>query len=160
MLPEEMKGKAISDGPLPFIFGAKAEQLKRRYWMRDVTPTAHVGKQIWLEARPKFQQDAANFHKATVILNERTFLPEALQIIPPGIPVADDKVHAYTAFGFSDPMVNDPLAILKRDFATPLTPPFWKRMMVEDPAAQAENPAPPAGAAPQATRPAAAGQRK
>ena len=33
-LPPEMHGKAISEGPLPFIFGANAEQLKRRYWMR------------------------------------------------------------------------------------------------------------------------------
>jgi hypothetical protein len=37
-LSPELKGKAIADGPLPFVFGAKADQLKRRYWMRDVTP--------------------------------------------------------------------------------------------------------------------------
>ena len=43
-LPPELQGKAIADGPLPFIFGAKADQLKRRYWMRDVTPKDEVGK--------------------------------------------------------------------------------------------------------------------
>jgi hypothetical protein len=37
-LPPEMRGKAISDGPLPFVFGAKADTLKKRYWMRIVTP--------------------------------------------------------------------------------------------------------------------------
>jgi TIGR03009 family protein len=51
-LPPELQGKAISEGPLPFIFGAKAEQLKRRYWLRDVTPTEDLGKKIWLEAMP------------------------------------------------------------------------------------------------------------
>ena len=66
-LPEGMRGKAISDGPLPFIFGAKADELKRRYWMRDVTRPEHVGKQIWIDARPKFQVDAANFQRVTVI---------------------------------------------------------------------------------------------
>ena len=77
----EMKGKAISDGPLPFVFGAKADQLKRRYWMRDVTPKEEVGKHIWLEAFPKFQQDAANFQSATIILNESDCLPFALRLV-------------------------------------------------------------------------------
>ena len=65
-LPPEMQGKAIADGPLPFVFGAKADQLKRRYWMRDITPEEDIGKRIWLEAVPKLQQDAANFQKATI----------------------------------------------------------------------------------------------
>jgi TIGR03009 family protein len=160
MLPPEMKGKAISDGPLPFIFGAKAEQLKRRYMMRDVTPRRDLGKKIWLEAWPKFQQDSANFQRATVILDEKTFLPEALQLFPPGIAATKDDVQANTAFRFMSPVVNDPLSILKRDFATPMTPAFWKRVMVEDPAAAPENPPPPEGASPQAQRPAVQGQRK
>src|SRR5262249_1249142 len=83
-LPPEMQGKAISDGPLPFVFGAKAEQLKQRYWMRDVTPGQEVGKHIWLEAWPKYQRDAANFDRATVILNEADFNPYALRITLPG----------------------------------------------------------------------------
>jgi TIGR03009 family protein len=159
-LPEEMKGKAIADGPLPFIFGANAEQLKRRYWMRDVTPKTDVGKKIWLDARPKFQQDAANFQRATVILNEKTFLPEALQIFPPGIAPLEGKPQAYTAFGFTSPLVNDPLAFLKGDFETPRTPLLWKRVVVEAPAAQPATAPPPVGDAQQAKRPAPATKRK
>ena len=32
-LPPNMQGTAIADGPLPFVFGAKAEALKKRYLM-------------------------------------------------------------------------------------------------------------------------------
>jgi TIGR03009 family protein len=159
-LPEEMRGKAISDGPLPFIFGAQAEQLKRRYWLRDVTPKQDVGKKIWLDARPKFQQDAANFQRATVVLSEKDFLPEALQIFPPGIAPVEGKPQAYTAYGFASPLVNDPLAILKGDFSTPRTPPFWKRVVVEDPAAQGDAAPRPAGDGAQAQRRAVPTKRK
>jgi TIGR03009 family protein len=159
-LPEELKGKAIADGPLPFVFGAKAEQLKRRYWMRDVTPTEDLGKKIWLDARPKFQQDAANFQRATVILNEKTFLPEALQLFPPGIAVQEGKAQANTAFRFDNPSVNNPLSILKGDFLPPITPPFWKKVVVEDPSAQPDEPLPPGdNGAPAARRPSST-QRK
>ena len=93
----EMQGKAIADGPLPFIFGAKADQLKRRYWMRDVTPKEELGKQIWLEAFPKFQQDAANFQRATVILNEADFLPIGLEIVLPGSPGQRETTKCWRA---------------------------------------------------------------
>ncbi len=82
-LAPEMRGKAISEGPLPFIFGAKADQLKRRYWLRDVTPKEHAAKQVWLEAWPKFQADAANYQHAVVVLNSSDFMPTALRIILP-----------------------------------------------------------------------------
>ena len=34
-----MRGEAIADGPIPFISGAKADKMKQRYWIRDITPT-------------------------------------------------------------------------------------------------------------------------
>jgi TIGR03009 family protein len=157
-LPPQMKGKAISDGPLPFIFGAKAEQLKQRYWLRDVTRPDQVGKQIWLDARPKYQVDAANFQRVTVILNEKTFMPQALQIFPPGAVVAEGQPQAYTAYGFGSPSVNNPLNIVKGDFLPPITPLGWKRVVIADPAQAPANP--PAGAPAQAQRPAAGKERK
>ena len=36
-IPQEMQGEAIADGPVPFIFGAKAEKLKARYWIKEST---------------------------------------------------------------------------------------------------------------------------
>jgi TIGR03009 family protein len=158
-LPAQFKGQAIANGPLPFVFGAKAEELKRRYWMRDVTEQADIGKQIWLETYPKFQQDAANFQRATVVLDETTFLPTAIKLILPGIAAAPDKETAYTALAFEAPSINNPLNKLLGKFSPPKVLPFGWKWVDNQPAAappiQAQAPAPPA----QAQRP-APGQRK
>ena len=37
-IPPAMQGQAIVDGPLPFLFGAEADKLKARYWMRAEQP--------------------------------------------------------------------------------------------------------------------------
>jgi TIGR03009 family protein len=138
-LAPDMRGKAINNGPLPFIFGAKAAQLKQRYWMRDVTQPADVPQQIWLEAWPKRQQDAANFQHAIVVLGKRTFMPEALRII---LPDGKNKQD----YAFSDTQVNDPLSILKGDFLPPIKPLGWTSVLEaaqgnQQAAAPAEGPA-------------------
>jgi TIGR03009 family protein len=76
-LPPEMQGQRITDGPLPFLFGAKAQQLKDRFWIRVITPKDRKGE-FWLEAVPKTQADAANFAMIHVILAESDFLPQGM----------------------------------------------------------------------------------
>jgi TIGR03009 family protein len=80
-LPPEVQGKAIVDGPLPFLFGAKAATIQARYWIR-VLPETGNGK-FWLEAVPKSRQDAQNFKMIHLVLDEKTFLPEMLQLFAP-----------------------------------------------------------------------------
>jgi TIGR03009 family protein len=132
-LPPEMRGKAISDGPLPFVFGARADTLKKRYWMRIITPPA-VQDQIWLEALPRFQADAANFSKVELILQARDLMPFAIQIYKPG---GQDR----DVFQF-DPRTSliDKGLDLFRDFAKPTTPFGYKYILEDVPTAQ---PAPP-----------------
>ncbi len=62
-LPPEMRGRAISEGPLPFVFGAKADTLKKRYSMRIITPPS-VTDQIWLEAYQNFKLMPPIFRKS------------------------------------------------------------------------------------------------
>ena len=114
-LPPEMRGRAISEGPLPFVFGAKADTLKKRYSMRIITP-ATVTDQIWLEALPKFQVDAANFSKVELILRATDLMPFAIQIFKPG--GQDRDVYQF------DPRTSliDRGLDLIRDFSKPLTP--------------------------------------
>jgi hypothetical protein len=120
-LPPEFQGKAIADGPLPFVFGAKAQQLKDRYWMRDITDPKDVGKQVWLEAWPKRQQDAGNFHHAEVILTDPGFSPFALRIyLPNG---KDNMVYI-----FEKPKINDPLVTLA-NFLPLMLPPGWVKVV-------------------------------
>lgn len=146
-LPPALQGKAISDGPLPFVFGAKAETLKKRYWMRIVTPP-NVQGQIWLEARPRFQADAANFSKVELMLVARDLMPAAIQIFKPG--GQDRDVYQF------DPATNifDRGLDLIRDFSKPATP-FGYRYVLEDlQGQQPPSPSTPPGAlAPQGSRP-------
>jgi TIGR03009 family protein len=80
-LPPEMQGKAIADGPLPFLFGARAETIRARYWVRGL-PQSGGGK-YWLEAVPKSISDARNFKAVTIVLDEKTYLPELLEVLAP-----------------------------------------------------------------------------
>jgi TIGR03009 family protein len=136
-LPEAMRGKSISDGPLPFIFGAKADQIKRRYFVRLITPRDLEGKEIWLEAWPRFQIDAANFQRVWIILSAPDYTPQALQIFLPGSPSLPPTKCSRTAYGFEQQVINDPLAIVKLDFVPPITPLGWKKVVEDAPAANA-----------------------
>lgn len=128
-LPPHMQGKAIANSPLPFIFGAKADELRRRYFMRVVTP-ADVKGQIWLEAYPKLQQDAANFKRTELILTGKDMTPHALQIY---LPNGKNR----TVYQFSNIVINNPLRFFKGDPFHALTPPFWKKIVEENETAQA-----------------------
>jgi len=136
-LPAEMRGKAISDGPLPFVFGAKADTLKKRYWMRIVTPP-DIRDQIWLEALPKHQFDAANFSKVELILQARDLMPFAIQMYKPA--GQDRDVYQF------DPRTNliDRGLDMIRDFAKPMTP-FGYKYVFEDLQAQPAGPQAAAG---------------
>lgn len=79
-LPEHLKGNAIGNGPLPFMFLAKAEHLRRRYFLRILSPPNRQDGQVWIEAFPRFQQDAANFRRAELILSTKDFLPIGLKL--------------------------------------------------------------------------------
>lgn len=99
-LPPNMRGTQIADGPLPFVFGQKADKLKARYWVRVTTPE-NVTDQIWLEAHPKFQADAANYKKVDIILDAKQMHPLAIQTHSP-----DPKSTARVVFQFSGQKTN------------------------------------------------------
>ena len=130
-LPEEMRGQSIVDGPLPFLFGAEAEKLKSRYWIRCKKSDA---AEIWLEAYPRTQEDAANYHHVDVMLNRKTMMPKAIQVHMPNgrnrsVYMFDDK-----------PTVNGALdALFGNLFNSPRTPLGWTRVVEELPTAPQAN---------------------
>jgi TIGR03009 family protein len=127
-IPKEMQGKAIADGPLPFLFGADAAKLKQRYWMRiEQQPN---NSEIWLASMPKFPGDAANYRGVRIILDQAQFLPKAMEVeLPNG-----DR-HAYI-FDLANVSVNGNLDRLKDLlFERPMTPLGWKRVVEDVPAA-------------------------
>jgi len=130
-LPEELKGKAISNSPLPFVFGTTAAQMLQRYWLRVATPRNFVGKEVWLRIEPKYAEDRANYQHATVVLDEKQMLPKGLSLqLPNG-----DR----TNYVFETPSINEHLKKFFGWFDVPKTPAGWKRE-IEDPPASGEPP--------------------
>lgn len=135
-LPPEMQGRAIADGPLPFMFGARAETIKARYWIRGL-PESGNGK-YWLEAVPKSRQDAQNFKLVKIVLDEANFLPEMLEIYAPNY---SPENPARTAYVFKNHKVTDdkvnPLELLnvmklfEKEFYQPKLPSGWKKEVVK-----------------------------
>lgn len=128
-LPPGLQGKAIADGPLPFLFGAEAKKLKQRYFIRIIQAPAGRTGETWLEAYPRFQRDAANFQRAELILANKDVMPLGLHIYLP-----NGKNH--TAYQFHDVVTNDPLRFFKGDPFRASTPFGWKKIVEEAPTRQ------------------------
>jgi TIGR03009 family protein len=158
-LPPEMRGRAIADGPLPFMFGAKAETIKARYWVRPLQAAPDdksKQKKYWLEAVPKSRQDAQNFKLVRIVLDANDYLPESLEIFAPHYnPPQNDARQTYV---FSDRNTKDeaslaelfrqgldPLKLLHRDFHDVKIPFGWKKVVQNNGVAV---PAPALGPAP------------
>lgn len=139
-IPADMQGEQIVNGPLPFLFGAKADDLKKRYWMRvHPNPDQNI---IHLVAMPKSRRDAANYKAVELMLDRRKLMPSAMQVHEP------DGSRSVYKFDLSKASVNSRVDRLwNMLFQSPRTPIGWKRV-VEDGTRQAA-----AGAAqPQAAR--------
>ena len=125
-LPPNMRGTQIADGPLPFVFGQKADKLKARYWVRITTPP-EVKDQIWLEAYPKYQADAANYKKVEIILDAKKLIPLAIQTHDP-----NPTTNIRNVFRFSGHEVNGIFANnWFKNFIQPDVPSGYK--LIEEP---------------------------
>ncbi|MDX1947896.1 MAG: TIGR03009 domain-containing protein [Pirellulaceae bacterium] len=162
-LPPNMQGKAITDGPLPFLFGAKAQTIKARYWVRGIQ--GGPANKYLLEAVPKSRQDAQNFQAVKIVLDQEKFLPEGMQILAPNFNARTNP--AFTSYTFEKHEVTDtsinPLdwfnfwGLFKKNFYEPKIPAGWTKVVegADGQAAQVPGSAPPAQAtAPQNPRPA------
>ncbi|MCA9247027.1 MAG: TIGR03009 domain-containing protein [Planctomycetales bacterium] len=130
-LPQEMRGQAIAEGPLPFLFGAEKEKLKTRYSMK-VTQTQ---PDIWIETLPRYREDAANYRRVTVILNREKFLPSAMRVELP-----NGKTREVFIFHLDQSKVNDPLDRFIGAFQQPRTPFGWTKEVVPAPTPQQQPP--------------------
>ena len=135
-LPPDMQGKAIVDGPLPFLFGARAETMRARYWVRGL-PQGGNGK-YWLEAVPKSRTDAQNFKAVTIVLDEKTYLPEMLEVFAPNYdsktnPARETyqfSAHDVTDDSLTPAKVLEKLKLFKTAFYAPRLPSGWTRVML------------------------------
>ena len=114
--------------PMPFPFGAKAAELKQRYFIRAITPKGCAGK-MWLEAYPR-GDIAVLCSKMQLIFTSRDMSPIAMRIVAP-------NGRDFTVFQFFDIVVNGPPSATDDDPFRPAVPPGWQRIGEESPSAQA-----------------------
>jgi len=106
-LPSEMKREGTMLGPLPLVFGARASEMKGRYFVKLVTPEQSLGQQIWVQAWPRFAEEADDFQSIVIVLDRATFHPMAIR-----------KFHAggsgFTEYFFVSPSIRTtvPLGIV------------------------------------------------
>jgi TIGR03009 family protein len=165
-LPPQMRGKAIADGPLPFMFGAKAETIKARYWIHGLVASPDdVAKKnkYWLEAVPKSREDAQNFKQVRIVLDQQEYLPESLEIFAPNYdPPRNDARQTYVfsnRLAKDEATINDlikrnldPFKVIHREFFEPKIPFGWKKV-VQNPAGNVPAGPPPQQANPQPRQP-------
>jgi TIGR03009 family protein len=133
-IPPAMQGKAIVDGPLPFLFGADANKLKARYYLR--AEQQQNPNEIMIIARPRFALDAADYSQVDLMLDRTQMMPKAMQVHLPN----EDR-HVYM-FDIANASINGHLQRIMALFTAPRTPWGWKRVVEEIP------PEPPAQTAP------------
>jgi len=96
-LPPELQGKDILESPLPFVFNLNAARIKERYWVRRIEAPAGV---YVIEAYPKRQADRAQYRFVRIVINDQTFLPQALILYGPNFDPA--TAPAYDHYEFTD----------------------------------------------------------
>lgn len=154
-LPPYMHGKAIAEGPLPFLFGAKADEIKQRYWIRPLPMPKDVQGEYWLEAFPKTRQDAVNYSKVHVIIDHKDLLPKGLIIFDRSFDPYRNP--ARTTFSFDQRetnwnMVLQQLRFWEQEFYEPKTPAGWKKVVEKYQVPERADEFAPAGPPPQQAR--------
>ena len=139
ILPKEMQGTAIADGPLPFLFGAKAAAIKQRYWIRpirDEEKPRGADNQYWLEAWPKSRQDAANFKFVKIVIAPDDFMPSALGVYGPNFDPKRNAAHIDYLFEDrkatmkgSPKITFQQVKFWEREFFEPKIPFGWKKVV-------------------------------
>lgn len=82
-LPPDLRGKNIIHGPLPFLFGMKADEAKRRFELSFTDPEKNTNEIVRITAIPRQMMDHENFREAHIILDRRQFVPKAVKLIDP-----------------------------------------------------------------------------
>ncbi|QDU58882.1 hypothetical protein [Aeoliella mucimassa] len=133
-IPPDLQGENIVEGPLPFLFGAKAADLKERFWFEPAKDLCRDGY-IGLHAKPKRQADAAEYSDVWVALrNEpgKPLMPAGIRIVYPSDP--RQPMWDQFVFDLEGSNVNSMLASAMNSlFSEPTTPFGWKRVVEQMP---------------------------
>lgn len=79
-LPDSVKGTNIINSPLPFLFGMKADDAKRRF---QITLKSNSKAQAVLIVTPRMESDKQNYKQAFIMLEKENYLPTAVKLFDP-----------------------------------------------------------------------------
>ena len=120
----ELLARGFADSPLPIIFGAKADEMKKRFSMKIVTAEDYKGTQVWLQAKPLLIADQQEFLCLEIRIDKKTLRATALK---------KDNINgkAYTVFVLDKHKINPPFEAIRK-FFNPDVPRDWM-LVVKDP---------------------------
>ena len=121
-LPAEMQGKAIADGPLPFMFGAEAAKIKKRYWIRE-EPRKAENQPFQLELLPKRMGE--DYSKIVIQLDPEKFLPVSMTLHELNM----IGLSKYSFRGIKADGAMNNLQNFLGGFVRPKTPRGWKKIV-------------------------------
>jgi len=119
-VPPELIGKGIADSPLPLIFGAKADELKRRFSMKLENVSDEI---IRLYARPLLIEDQQEFSELEILLHRNNLTAQALR-------QWENNGKTYKVFHLQTPTINPrTISVIEdiRKWFTADVPRGWKR---------------------------------
>lgn len=79
-IPERFRGSNIVNSPLPFLFGAKASELKERYLLTFGDMHNPQGGTVHIVAAPLMEAQRREYRRAEILLNTKDFLPSAVRL--------------------------------------------------------------------------------
>ncbi|HMO15963.1 MAG TPA: TIGR03009 domain-containing protein [Pirellulaceae bacterium] len=128
-LPTEMQGEGLKNSPLPFVFGAKADDLKARFWIRPMVPEGLPDGYYMIEAFPKTSIDARTYSKIQIVLSSEPFLPVRVELFSVAF---DPRTNPESAvLVFENRKINEPRDLIQKAieevFSRPMLPRGWER---------------------------------
>jgi hypothetical protein len=116
-IPKPKPGQVADDNFMGFLFGMKAEEAKRRYVLKLHKEDKYY---IYLDITPRFAVDKADFQRARLVLDNKTFLPRQLWF-----------EHANgNEVTWDIPKIQAGISLDRRTFDAPKPPAGWKLVTV------------------------------
>ena len=148
-IPTRLQGNVV-ESPLPFLFGAKKDDVMKRYWVRYIpkyetdAQEKLIKNEIWLDIYPKRINDAQNYSKVELILSADDFMPLAIHMYAPNYNPAKNN-YSSRYFIFQNRQVNGRWSLLQgwlNRFVEVSVPPTWRKVdSLNTPAQSAQRPA-------------------
>ncbi|WP_339910293.1 hypothetical protein [Symmachiella dynata] len=85
LIPPDMQGERLNEGPIPFLFGMKAEEAQRRYHFFELKLKKNPNhpNRFSFRAVPQRRVDLQEYKYADVILDTENYVPIAIKLTAP-----------------------------------------------------------------------------